>query len=143
MCNCKIKKLSQEIGNQQMTLVKLPDFMRRYFANKGIEKHHIWIDSCLADEIKYLWSKGIVTTGCCCGHNYLPPYIGIDDRSSSEIKWLGYKVQYNPFDSERDTTFYPKSVKTKLRFRIKNYLLDFFNVIDTYSILTGIIDKLY
>lgn len=142
MCNCKIKKLSQEIGEKQMTLVKLPDFMRRYFANKGLEKHHIWIDSCLADEIKYLWSEGIVTTGCCCGHNFLPPYIGVDSRSSNEIKWLGYKVQYNPFDSKRDTTFYPKSVRTSLKFRIKNYILKEFNVIDTYSITTGIMDKL-
>ena len=142
MCNCKIKKLSQEIGNKQMDLVQLPSFMRRYFANKGLEKYHIWIDSCLSDEIKYLWSEGIVTTGCCCGHNLLCPYIGVDIRSSDDMKLLGYKVQYNPFDSKRDTSFYPKSVKTSLKFRIKNYLLKEFHVIDTYSLTTGIMDKL-
>lgn len=142
MCNCKIKKLSQEIGNQQMDLVQLPSFMRRYFANKGLYKHHIWIDSCLLDEIKYLWDNGIVTTGCCCGHNLLPPYIGVDIRSSDDMKLLGYKVQYNPFDNKRDTSFYPKSVKTSLKFRIKNYFLRVFNIIDTDSLLFGITDKL-
>ena len=83
MCDCKIKDLSQNLGTKQMKRLSLPTFMSQYFLlRKGLVKEYLWVDKCLADEIKYLWSKGITTTGCCCGHNFKRPYIGVTDASS-------------------------------------------------------------
>ena len=129
MCNCKTKDLSQNIGTEQMKLVKLPIFMREYFSKiRGLEKKSLWIDKCLVDEIECLWSEGIITTGCCCGHNFSIPYIGVIYRCSERMKRLGYKVQYNPFDPNHDNEFYPKSVKVKLKFRINNYFMRLFRI---------------
>ncbi len=121
MCDCKIKDLSQNLGTKQMKRLKVPSFMSKHLT-------YIWVDKCLADEIKYLWSKGITTTGCCCGHNFGCPYIGVTDSSSDKMKELGYKVQYNPFDPYYDNEFYPKRVKVKLKFYIKNYLMKIFRI---------------
>ena len=121
MCDCKIKDLSQNLGTKQMKRLKLPSLMSKHLT-------YIWVDKCLADEIKYLWSKGITTTGCCCGHNFKCPYIGVTDTSSDKMKELGYKVQYNPFDPYYDNEFYPNSVKVKLKFYIKNYLMRIFRI---------------
>lgn len=121
MCDCKIKDLSQNLGTKQMKRLKLPSLMSKHLT-------YILVDKCLADEIKYLWSKGITTTGCCCGHNFKCPYIGVTDTSSDKMKELGYKVQYNPFDPYYDNEFYPKSVKVKLKFYIKNYLMKIFRI---------------
>ena len=123
MCNCKTKDLSQNIGTWQSLYVRLPSFMRSSHKNT-----FIWIDKCLTKEIKYLWSKGVVTTGCCCGHNFKCPYIGVDSESSERMKELGYKVQYNPFNPNHDTEFYPKSVKVRLKFRVNNYLMKLFRI---------------
>ena len=129
MCDCKIKDLSQNLGTKQMKRLKLPTFMSQYFLlRKGLVKEYLWADKCLADEIKYLWSKGITTTGCCCGHNFGCPYIGVTDSSSDKMRKLGYKVQYNPFDPYYDNEFYPKSVKVELKFYIKNYLMSIFRI---------------
>jgi len=123
MCNCKTKDLSQNIGTEQSLYVRLPVFMRGQHKNT-----FIWIDKCLAKEIKTLWSEGIITTGCCCGHNFKCPYIGVDSESSERMKQLGYKVQYNPFDPNHDNEFYPKSVKVRLKFRINNYFMKLFRI---------------
>ena len=129
MCDCKIKDLSQNLGTKQMKRLKLPTFMKQYFLLiKGLAKEYLWIDKCLADEIKYLWSKGIITTGCCCGHNFGCPYIGVTDTSSDKMIKLGYKVQYNPFDPYYGNEFYPKSVKVDLKFYIKNYIMKIFRI---------------
>jgi hypothetical protein len=40
--------------------------------------HHgksICLDACIADEIQYLWAKGIETLGSCCGHNRERPSV--------------------------------------------------------------------
>ncbi len=35
------------------------------------------VDACLSSLIQALWSRKVVTTGCCCGHNKLNGYIGV------------------------------------------------------------------
>lgn len=35
------------------------------------------VDRCIADAVQSLWALGVVTTGCCCGHNQVDGYIGI------------------------------------------------------------------
>lgn len=129
MCNCKTKRLSQDLGDEQQRKLVLPHFMRRYFITViGFNKNFLYVDNCLSKEIEFIWSLGIVTTGCCCGHNFKCPYIGVRGEYSETMKKIGYKVQYNPFDPNNDNEFYPKSVKVGLKFRVNNYFMKLFRI---------------
>lgn len=67
-------------------------------------KSTIGIDACIVEEIQYLWSKGISTTGCCCGHNRLPGFVGVIDEDIDKMINLGYSVQTNKCrPNDRDT----------------------------------------
>lgn len=68
------------------------------------------IDACLAEEVQDLWRQGIRTTGCCCGHNKLPPFIGVDFDDVDRMKALGYEVAFNPCRPGDEDSFVPKSV---------------------------------
>lgn len=35
------------------------------------------VDRCIAPLVQALWAAGVVTTGCCCGHNKMPGFVGI------------------------------------------------------------------
>lgn len=70
----------------------------------------ICVDSCLATEIIKLWEAGVMTTGCCCGHNKLPPYIGVIESDIPKMKQMGYEVQFNPMRPGDEDGFKPKSV---------------------------------
>ena len=72
------------------------------------------IDKCLLPEIINLWELGIKTTGCCCGHNKLKPFINVAPEYIEKMKSLGYKVQFNPHNPDREDTFFPK---TKLEYK--------------------------
>lgn len=48
------------------------------------------IDLCIVQEITYLWMKGIKTNGCCCGHNKLDGFIGVEEEFIEKMKDLGY-----------------------------------------------------
>ena len=60
----------------------------------------ICVDACLALEITQLWSRGIRTTGCCCGHGRLEPTIGVSDESAEEMLAAGYVRHPNPHDPD-------------------------------------------
>lgn len=62
---------------------------------EGSTSNMICVDACLKDEILNLWSLGISTTGCCCGHNKNLPYIGVIDEDIEKMKELGYIPQFN------------------------------------------------
>lgn len=89
---------------------KLPKLMRQYLESNW-KTNWLAIDICVVDEIKTLWNAGIVTTGCCCGHNTKPPYVGVVDNNIRDMKILWYEVQWNPTPSRRDDkdTFYLKT----------------------------------
>lgn len=38
----------------------------------------IAVDVCIADAIKMLWRHGVITSGCCCGHNLIKPSVVVD-----------------------------------------------------------------
>lgn len=40
-------------------------------------RNTICVDRCIADAVQALWALGVVTTGCCCGHNKRDGFIGI------------------------------------------------------------------
>lgn len=68
----------------------------------------ICVDRCLKDEIQHLWNLGIVTTGCCCGHNKLDGYIGVLPEHIERMKSLGYQVAPNSCRHGDEDSFYPK-----------------------------------
>lgn len=68
------------------------------------------IDKCLLPEILQLWEMGIKTTGCCCGHGrHEMAFIGVQDKYISQMKKMGYKVQYNSCRPKDEDIFIPKT----------------------------------
>lgn len=105
MCRCK----NIEVGSyeNQITLPR-PPHMNGH--KEGSENENLCLDACIAAEVRGLWRKGIITTGCCCGHNKQPPYIGVIESQIPEMKALGYQVQPNHLDLTREDGFKPKTV---------------------------------
>lgn len=68
----------------------------------------ICVDRCLEDEIQFLWELGIVTTGCCCGHNQVEAYIGVVPIDIDFMKLLGYQVKFNECRPNDEDSFTPK-----------------------------------
>lgn len=101
MCDCKDIEFGS-YGNQ--IAVPYPPHMRK--------KGNGWaaIDRCLLPEILKLWWRGIETTGCCCGHNKQPAFIGVIDRDIPEMKRMGYEVQHNTMRPGDEDSFTAKSV---------------------------------
>ena len=111
-CTCKnIIPQSKEAFNQQI-VIKVPDYLDIRMNAPGAEKkEYVAIDPCIAAEIIELWRKGVVTTGCCCGHNIMEPYIGVRKDCISIMKELGYSIQYNECKPDGKDSFKPKSIK--------------------------------
>jgi hypothetical protein len=106
-CDCGPEVRVSEYQNQSVQTP--PWWWSTKFSRE--QNSDICIDNCLVDEIKDLWSKGIVTTGNCCGHNHCFPYIGVIEEHIWIMKSLGYEVQNNPMDESREDSFIPKSIK--------------------------------
>lgn len=66
------------------------------------------IDRCLVEEIQFLWSKGIVTTGSCCGHGIQQGMINVVESSVEQMMQLGYAKQ-DVAEGFCEHTFIPKS----------------------------------
>lgn len=97
MCDCK----NVEIGSYS-NVVNLVPFWK--------SKHKfICVDKCLATEIKELWKLGIITTGCCCGHNKEKGFIGVEWGAIPRMKKLGYEVAYNSSRPNDEDSFIPKT----------------------------------
>lgn len=111
MCNCKNIEVGS-YGNQ--VELKPPQHMVEYQRNNG-GSDTICVDKCIAGEIKYLWSLGITTTGCCCGHNkgLQYSYIGVDEKDIKRMKEMGYRVHFNPLRPNDEDEFCPKTVLDK------------------------------
>jgi len=88
--------------------VELPRPKHMIGRTEGTTGNTICVDKCISEEIKYLWSIGIRTTGCCCGHNIIGGYIGVIDEDIEFMKRLGYKVYFNKNDSNDERNFIPK-----------------------------------
>lgn len=76
---------------------------------EGTRSDKICLDKCIAEEVRYLWSLGVRTTGCCCGHNIMGGYIGVIEKDIEFMKKLGYKVEINKQDLRDEKNFIPKS----------------------------------
>ena len=98
MCSCK----NIDIGTYDNQVELTPP--------SWSSKKVICVDACLESEIKYLWSKGVITGGCCCGHNKINGCIDVYEESVQLMKDLGYEVQFNPSYPDNEWSFYPKTV---------------------------------
>ena len=98
-CECKnITPQSQECYDQMIMFdVEFSD-------------RKICIDPCLTDEIQELWQEGVITTGSCCGHNKVEPFINVDTDSEILMIGLNYEFWMNESDVK---CFRPKSIKGK------------------------------
>lgn len=69
----------------------------------------VCIDKCLLPEVLRLWEMGIKTTGCCCGHDRQPPFIGVLPEYIETMKALGYAVLPNSCRPGDEDSFVPKT----------------------------------
>lgn len=75
-------------------------------------KYQVSVDACLANEIQCLWSNGVITNGCCCGHGTQLGYIGVAEESVDKMLELGYQFYIYPDELggvDRRDAFIPKS----------------------------------
>ncbi len=72
----------------------------------------IALDRCVAEEVQALWKQGIVTNGCCCGHNLgtISPYIGVRAQDVWLMRALGYEHLTAAECSFPEYHFKPKSI---------------------------------
>lgn len=104
MCHC----INVEIGSYHNQVeLKRPSHM--IGRKEGSESETICVDKCLSEEIQMLWSLEISTTGCCCGHNKLEPYIGVIDADISKMLEMGYSIRYNTNRPHANDSFIPKT----------------------------------
>lgn len=115
MCNCK----NIEVGSYQNQVeLKAPKHLikwaERVSFSLGGDRKTICIDRCIEQEIKHLWSLGITTVGCCCGHNNPElPYIQVVDEDIPRMKELGYSWNESLFVQRYAYSFKPKSIKER------------------------------
>lgn len=108
---CKCPADYEWTGDYQGQIVLSPTIELRYNEPERKVRETVAVDACLKDELEKLWSEGVITTGCCCGHHTRIPYIGVEDRFIAVMKDKGYIVSPNPMNSAREDSFYPKSVR--------------------------------
>lgn len=104
MCDCVNIKIGSY--DNQVELQRQKCMIGR---TEGTKSNTICIDKCMVEEIKYLWSCGVRTTGCCCGHNKQKGYIGVIDKDIEFMKKGGYKVLINKDNLGDERNFIPKS----------------------------------
>lgn len=113
--DCKVHRMkygSKKLYDNSVILEVPRNLNIRYNRPDRAKKNNVVVDPCLKDEIKYLWSLGIITTGCCCGHNIGFAYIGVEEDFIPEMEKLGYKHQLNPMNVEANDIFVPKILNT-------------------------------
>ena len=106
MCHC----IGVEIGSYG-NQVALPRPTHMEGRAEGSRSDVICVDACLKEEIIVLWSAGIRTTGCCCGHNELMGYIGVIGEDIPRMKAMGYEVRPNTCRPGDEDSFKPKTLK--------------------------------
>lgn len=110
ICNYKYFKIHGYGTYVHTVLMEKPNHMlvKNIDKSKMTIDRFVTVDICLAKEVMFLWSKGISTTGCCCGHGIDEKggYIGVEDIDINKMKSLGYKVYPN---GDREDSFYSKT----------------------------------
>lgn len=82
----------------------------------GYTRIPISVDMCIAEEVRGLWARGIVTTGSCCGHNRQPGFISVLPEHADMMLSLGYERYPHPNPEDREH-FLAQSVRQRVRLR--------------------------
>jgi hypothetical protein len=111
MCNCNPNITEAERYVQQIVVEPpFPEYVQRR-KDAGLSGKAC-IDPCIMAEIQSLWDAGILTHGCCCGHNSADakcfPFVNVADEHIEEMLALGYVQEH--WDATRKDTFRLKSV---------------------------------
>lgn len=132
MCECKNVKIGS-YANQ--VVLRVPEYL--ILTNSaGIRIKEVSVDKCLSTIIEDLWSLGIKTTGCCCGHNTDLGYIGVLPDCIANMKELGFMVRFNPSRPDAEDSFYPS---TAYAMRLKeNRTME---VLSTYKVYIKELDR--
>ena len=89
---------------QMVELHPPKNFLKRnIIVDDEVYKNSVYVDECLSTEIEILWSQGIKTTGCCCGHGCNLGYIQVTDECIGMMEELGYQ-HYLYIDKINDGT---------------------------------------
>ena len=89
MCDCN----EIEVGSYaNQVVLNVPPHMRGRRFGCHIIRDRIGVDRCIALELQTLWSLGITTLGCCCGHNAAPAYIHVAPDDAGRMRGLGYEL---------------------------------------------------
>ena len=105
MCNCNPDTVNIQEYQRAVPIV-VPDFIELYYNTPDKRKREVvCIDACLVSEIWDLWRDGIITNGCCCGHNKTFAYIGVNDEFINTMLGKGYEQIEG-----RNNEFVPKSL---------------------------------
>lgn len=78
MCDCK----NIDLGTYEAAVDIWPPWESKKF---------ISVDVCIIEEVIFLWSKGVVTTNSCCGHNKVQGSVCVSDDSIPIMQKLGYE----------------------------------------------------
>lgn len=111
MCNCD-PNITEEQRYAQQIVIEVP--FAEYTENRKAAglSGTACIDPCIMEEIQYLWDAGILTHGCCCGHNdpdpRVFPFVNVADENIQQMLDMGYIQQH--CDKTRKDTFRLKSV---------------------------------
>lgn len=95
MCQCTEKdKIMGSYSNQ--TTLLIPDHMSSYrdARDKRGLSSYISVDTCCLPELELLWSEGVHTYGCCCGHNIegAIPFINVREEDVDIALKLGFDL---------------------------------------------------
>lgn len=98
--------------NCRKRILQPPANFITYNLDKSRYKTHIRVDDCVADEVEHLWSLGIRTEGCCCGHGRHLGFINVVEEDCPKMEALGYEYYVFPEEFggiDRKDAFVPKS----------------------------------
>lgn len=94
-CTCdseQAKRNNENYTYSRQTVLELPawSLARKYRLQKGYPPT-VCIDNCIVEAIHQLWDRGIETTGCCCGHNYMRAWVSVHPDDYIAMFELGYE----------------------------------------------------
>lgn len=75
-CRCQSYNRPDWGGDKPEVILPKPEWSSR--------ENGVCVDACIADTILMLWANGIVTGGCCCGHNRMPPSVVLDSAADGQ-----------------------------------------------------------
>lgn len=111
VCNCLNVKAG-DYSNQRT--LPIPAHMKDYKeARKAAGLSNlISVDKCCIPELVELWSNGVTTVGCCCGHGIVSGMINIKPSDFERAIELGFTKYIfkdsNGGDARCDTVNWPK-----------------------------------